>query len=179
MGVRLIGLATLSAMLMAMFIVAGSVGPASAQNGTPEASTPATEGGGVVTLVGWYSRDESGDFLNIGPLQTNDNLVAKAGVPTDRTLEGKVDFDSEDNGDLPRVRIGESILDAYPVFEGDPSSAQRYTYFNDDPNLRPFTLVMQVEATAGPYDGYVGTVTLVSRSDDGTGVIVVVLNPPA
>jgi hypothetical protein len=37
---------------------------------------------------------------------------------------------------------------------------------------------MQVEAVEGPYDGYIGTVTLVSRSDDGSGVIVVVLNPP-
>jgi hypothetical protein len=184
MGVRLFGLATCSALLMAMFMVLGNVGPASAQDATPEASTPeastpAAEGGGIVTLVGWYVRDESGDFLVIGPLQSNENLVSREAEPTDRTITGRINFDSEENNDLPRVSIGSSVFHAYPVVEGDTSSATRYTYFNDDPNLRPFTLVMQVEAVEGPYDGYVGTVTLISRSDDGSGVIVVVLNPPA
>jgi hypothetical protein len=179
MGVRLFGLATLSALLMAIVLVAGNVGPASAQEGTPEAATPATDGGdGIVTLVGWYTRDESGDFLVIGPLQSNENLVSRAAEPSDRAVTGRINFDSEENNDLPRISIGDSVFHAYPVFEGDPSSATRYTYFNDDPNLRPFTLVMQVEAVEGPYDGYGGTVTLVSRSDDGSGVIVVVLNPP-
>jgi hypothetical protein len=178
MGVRLFGLAALSAVLMAVFIIAGNAGPATAQEGTPEASTPETVAAGIVTLVGWYSRDESGDFLNIGPLQSNDNLVSRAAEPSDRAVRGRINFDSEENNDLPRISIGDSVFHAYPVFEDDPSSATRYTYFNDDPNVRPFTLVMQVEAVEGPYDGYIGTVTLVSRSDDGSGVIVVVLNPP-
>jgi hypothetical protein len=166
---------------MAAVMVAGNGGPTLAQDATPAAATPApgTDASGVVTLVGWYSRDEAGDFLSIGPLQSNENLVSRAAEPTDHSITGKINFDSEENGDLPRISIGSTVLHAYPVFEGDPSSAQRYTYFDDDPNLRPFTLVMQVEAVAGPYDGYIGTVTLVSRSDDGSGVIVVVLNPPA
>jgi hypothetical protein len=179
MGVRLFGLATLSAMLMAMFIVAGNGGQASAQEATPAAATPVAETSGIVTLVGWYTRDESGDFLIIGPLQTNENLVSRAAEPTDRSITGRINFDSEENNDLPRISIGSSVFHAYPVVEGDPSSATRYTYFDDDPNLRPFTMVMQVEAVEGPYDGYIGTVTLVSRSDDGSGVIVVVLNPPS
>jgi hypothetical protein len=178
MGVRLFGLAALSALVMAFFMVSGYVGPASAQNATPEASTPTAAGDGIVTLVGWYTREESGDFLIIGPLQSNENLVSRAAAPTDRTISGRINFDSEENNDLPRISIGDSVFYAYPVFEDDPSSATRYTFFNDDPNLRPFTLVMQVEAVEGPYDGYIGTVTLVSRSDDGSGVIVVVLNPP-
>jgi hypothetical protein len=133
MGVRLFGLATLSAVLMAVFIIAGNVGPATAQEATPEASTPEADTNGIVTLVGWYTRDESGDFLNIGPLQSNNNLVSRAAEPGDRTIRGRINFDSEENNDLPRISIGDSVFYAYPVFEDDPNSSTRYTYFNDDP----------------------------------------------
>jgi hypothetical protein len=182
MRARLIGLAAISALLMAFMTYASNGGPAVAQDATPTAgaSTPvATTGGGIVTLVGWYSRDSSGDFLNVGPIQINENMVAREGEPTDRTITGKIDFDDPGNDDLPRIRLGKSILDAVPVNPDDPSTTQRWTYYNDDPALRPSTLVMQVKAVGGPYVGARGTATLISRSDDGTGVIVVVLNPPA
>ncbi|HET8524270.1 MAG TPA: hypothetical protein VFL82_13630 [Thermomicrobiales bacterium] len=184
MRTRLIGLAICSFMLMALVAVAGPGHSVKAQESATPAATAATPAAQpaqeqqIVTLVGWYTRDESGNFLRIGPLTSNENLVAAAGNATDRTLTGKIDFDADSNDGLPQVQIGESTLDAYPVVEGDPDSTVRWTYFNDDSSLRPSTLVMQVEATAGPYKGAVGTVTLISRSDDGSGVMVVVLNLP-
>jgi len=179
MRARLIGLAAISALLMALITIAGNGGSAGAQDATPTAgaSTPvATEGGDIVTLVGWYTRDSSGDFLNIGPIQINENLVAKEGDATGAAITGRIDFDEPDNDDLPRIRLGKSILDAFPVNPDDPSTTQLWTYYNDDPSLRPATLVMQVKAVGGPYVGARGTATLISRSDDGTGVIVIVLN---
>jgi hypothetical protein len=171
-------------MLMILVSVAGPGSAVRAQESATPAATAATpttqpaQEQKIVTLVGWYTRDESGDFLRIGPLTTNENLVAAAGNATDRTLTGKIDFDANSNDGLPQVQIGESTLDAYPAVEGDPDTTTRWTYFNDDSSLRPSTLVMQVEATAGPYKGAVGSVTLISRSEDGSGVMVVVLNLP-
>jgi hypothetical protein len=169
---------------MALVAVAGPCSTVRAQeSATPAAcaATPAAQPAKepqIVTLVGWYTRDESGDFLRIGPLTTNENLVAAAGNATDRTLTGKINFDADDNDGLPQIQIGESTLDAYPAVEGDPDTTVQWIYFNGDSSLRPATLVMQVEATAGPYKGAVGSVTLISRSEDGSGVMVVVLNLP-
>jgi hypothetical protein len=146
---------------------------------TPEATPEAPATVNVVTLVGWYTQDPSGDFLNIGPIRTNDNLVAGPGEVTDRTLTGKVDFTSGGNDGLPRIAMGQSAFNAYPVVEGDLDTVQRWTYFNDDPTLRPATLVMQIVAVKGPYEGFGGTVTFVSRAEDAGGVIVIVLNPPS
>lgn len=146
-----------------------------AANGTPEAA-PATVQ--VVTLVAWYSQDPSGEFLNLGPLRTNDNLVAGPGEATGRTLTGDVDFDDAGNDGLPRIVLGESAFNAYPVFEGDLDTVQRWIYLNDDPGLRPATLVMQVVAVKGPYSGYSGTATFVSRAPEAGGVLIIVLNPP-
>ena len=147
-----------------------------AAGGTPEAA-PATVN--VVTLVAWYTQDPSGEFLNLGPLRTNDNLVAGAGEATDRTLTGNVDFDDDGNDGLPRIVLGESAFNAYPVIEGDLDSVQRWIYLNDDPGLRPATLVLQIAAVKGPYEGYDGTATFISRAPDAGGVLVIVLNPPA
>jgi len=147
-----------------------------AAEGSPEAA-PATVN--VVTLVAWYTQDPSGEFLNLGPLGTNDNLVAGAGEATDRTLTGNVDFDDDGNDGLPRIVLGESAFNAYPVVEGDPDSVQRWIYLNDDPGLRPATLVLQIAAVKGPYEGYDGTATFISRAPDAGGVLVIVLNPPA
>jgi hypothetical protein len=144
--------------------------------GTPEAA-PATVN--VVTLVAWYTQDPSGEFLNLGPLRTNDNLVAGAGEATDRTLTGNVDFDDDGNDGLPRIVLGESAFNAYPVVDDDPDSVQRWIYLNDDPGLRPATLVLQIAAVKGPYEGYDGTATFISRAPDAGGVLVIVLNPPA
>ena len=147
-----------------------------AAEGSPEAA-PATVN--VVTLVAWYTQDPSGEFLNLGPLRTNDNLVAGAGEATDRTLTGNVDFDDDGNDGLPRIVLGESAFNAYPVVEGDLDSVQRWIYLNDDPGLRPATLVLQIAAVKGPYEGYDGTATFISRAPDAGGVLVIVLNPPA
>ena len=145
-------------------------------DGTPEAA-PATLR--VVTLVAWYSQDPSGEFLNIGPLTTNDNLVAGQDEAAERTLTGDVDFDDEGNDGLPRIVLGESAFNAYPVNPDDIDTVQRWIYLNDDPSLRPATLVMQIVAVKGPYEGYDGTATFVSRAPEAGGVLVIVLNPPA
>jgi hypothetical protein len=145
---------------------------------TPEAeTTPETVN--VVTLVGWYMQDPSGEFLTIGPLRTNDNLVAGPAEVTDRSLTGQVNFTDESNDGQPRITLGDSAFEARAVYEDDPDSTQRWLYYNDDPTLRPATLVMQIVATRGPYENYRGTATFVSRAADAGGVIIIVLNPPA
>lgn len=143
-------------------------------DGTPEPEVTVN----VVTLVGWYSQDPSGEFLNIGPLRTNDNLVAGPADVTDRTLTGRVNFEDPANDGMPRITLGESAFEARPVLD-DPNVVLRWTYFDDDPSLRPATLVLQIVATKGPYEDYRGTVTFVSRAPEAGGVIVIVLNPPA
>ena len=147
---------------------------------TAEPTAEATEAPAtarIVTLVAWYRLDEAEDVLRLEPIETNANFVAGIGEPQDRQLEGQIDFDAEENDDLPRITLGESILDARPVSPDDPESTLRWTYYNDDPEVRPGTLVMQVEGTDGPYEGFIGTATLVSRALDSTGVIVIVLRP--
>ncbi|MGH2532307.1 MAG: hypothetical protein ACRDJW_08350 [Thermomicrobiales bacterium] len=193
MRIRLLAFAALTLLFATFVTLAGpNTGVRAQDDATPEADgTPAAEeeadgeteeeaapSARIVTLVGWYVRDESGEFLIIGPLQTNQNLV---GGPADSegALSGTVEFESEENDGLPRIEIGDSVFDAFPVYEDDPGSAQRWLFFNDDPELRPGTLVMQVEATESPaYEGAIGTATFISRSEDGTGVIVIVLNLP-
>lgn len=185
MGARLLIRATGLAILLCLGIavtLAVPSRPASArlQEATPaaeptQAEQPTRER--IITLVAWYAPDPSGDFLTIGPLQTNQYLVAGPATPDDRTLTGRADFDDPDNNDLPRITLGESIFDAYPVYEGDPASVFRWLYFNDEPGQRPGTLVMQIEAKAGPYEGYIGTATFVSRAAESGGVLVIVLKP--
>jgi len=181
--------------LLALLVVAGawSGGTASArlQEATPGAeatpepageaeTTPETTLTGVVTLVMWYQVDEEEEVLRVGPLRTNNALVAGADSGNDRALTGRVDFADPDNDEQPRLVIGESVFDAYPVYEDNPDSIFRWVYTNDDPSIRPATLVLQIDAVDGPYDGYSGTATFVSRSADPlSGVLVIVLNPPA
>jgi hypothetical protein len=131
----------------------------------------------VVTLVGWYQQDPSGDFLTIGPLTTNEALVAR---PGEDGLTGRADFDDPDNNDLPRITLGDSTFDAYPLDPEDASTVFRWLYLNDEQGARPATLVMQIECTSSPiYKGFTGTATFVSRASDAGGVLVIVLNPPA
>jgi hypothetical protein len=140
-------------------------------------ATPVAEPVRVVTLVGWYQTDASGDFIDIGPLQTNDQLVAGPGDPTS-TLTGQADFDSPDNADLPRITLGDTVLDGVELITGDPNTIFNWVYLEGDASLRPATLVIAVVATAGPYDGRSGTVTFVSRSTtSGSGVFIAMLNP--
>jgi len=149
--------------------------PGAESTGTPEAET--NQSVQVVTLVAWYQQDPSGDFLTIGPLTTNPALVARPGSEGDT---GRADFDDPDNNDLPRITIGDSTFDAYPVNPDDPDTVFRWLYFNDEQGTRPATLVMQIKCTASPaYKDYTGTATFVSRASEAGGVLVIVLNPPS
>lgn len=192
MRLRQIGLGAFALLLSALLVLGGLGGGVRAQDeGTPEPApaedvaedegtpTPAATTQ-IVTLVGWYTYNEERDVLELGPLETNDFLVAGPGELTERSLTGTVDFDAEANDDLPRIRLGETILDAFPVVPDDPATTNRWLYFDDVAGERPATLVMQVSATAGPYEGFTGTATFVSRiQTPSSGVIVIVLEPPA
>jgi hypothetical protein len=146
---------------------------------TPEAAaSPAALPVEVVTLVGWYSPDPSGEFLNIGPIRTNDLLVAGPAEPNDRSLVGTVDFDDPNNKDLPRFEFGETLFNATLPIADDPSSVFAWIYIDGDPALRPATLVIEIKAVRGPYDNYTGTATFVSRAAEAGGVLIIVLNPP-
>lgn len=149
-----------------------------AANGTPAAAaTEAPARLNVVTLVAWYSQDTSGDFLTLGPLTTNQFLVAGA---AEDGLTGTADFDDPDNNDLPRITLGDSVFDAYALDPEDPDTVFRWLYLNGEQGERPATLVLQIECTTSPaYEGYTGTATFVSRASDAGGVLVIVLNPPA
>ena len=153
--------------------------PSAETGATPLAetgATPVAEPVRVVTLVGWYQTDASGDFIDIGPLQTTDQLVAGPGDPTS-TLTGRADFDSPDNNELPRITLGDTVLDGVENISGDPETVFNWIYYGGDASLRPGTLVIAVVATAGPYEGRAGTVTFLSRSSPGSGVFIAMLNP--
>lgn len=202
MRIRYLGIATLVVAVLGLVSYSLGVPQALAQSGTPvpsatvevlepattplgetaatpvavTAATPVAEPVRVVTLIGWYQTDASGDFIEIGPIQTNDQLVAGPGDPTS-SVTGRADFDSPDNNELPRITLGDTILDGVEMITGDPDSLFNWIYYNGDPSLRPATLVIAVVASAGPYEGRVGTVTFLSRSSPGSGVFVAMLNP--
>lgn len=150
--------------------------------GTPEAvesGTPvADETVSVVTLVAWYSPSDDGETLELGPIRTNNRAVASANTSNPDGATGSVNFEEEGNDFFPRIRLGDSTLDATLPFD-DPDLVFRWIYINDDPGARPATLVLEVKAVGGPYEGYTGTATFVSRALDAGGVLVIVLNPPA
>ena len=129
MRIRLVGIAAL------MFALLGLVGYSLlgsyvlAQSGTPAApplaeltpagttsatplaetaATPVAEPVRVVTLVGWYQNSASGDLLEIGALQTTDELVGGPGDPTS-PLTGKADPTSEAKKGLPSIVLGAQI----------------------------------------------------------------------
>ncbi|MCC6705378.1 MAG: hypothetical protein IT334_10910 [Thermomicrobiales bacterium] len=182
---RISGLLGLFALLFGL-TMAGATGQVLAQEGTPEA-TPAAEetdeeatgeetAPNIVTLVAWYQADEENDLLVLVPLQISPAGVASPGQANDQALNGSVDFEAERNaGGLPRITLGNSIFDAYPLVEGDRNSVQQWFFFQGNESGRPATLVMQVTADAGPYEGAIGTATFISRSLDSTGVVVIVL----
>lgn len=202
MRIRFFGIVALVATVLGLVSYSLGVPQALAQSGTPEpaatatvaepvttplgetAATPVAETGAtpvaapvrVVTLVGWYQTDASGDFIEIGPIQTNDQLVAGPGDPTS-SLTGRADFDSPENSELPRITLGDTILDGVEMISGDPDSLFNWIYYGGDPSLRPATLVIAVVASAGPYEGRSGTVTFLSRSSPGSGVFIAMLNP--
>jgi len=190
MRIRSIGIVTLLVAILGL--VGYSLGGPQvlAQTGTPlaeatpesatplaeTAATPVAEPVRVVTLVGWYQNSASGDIIEIGPLQTTDQLVAGPGDPTS-TLTGTADLESDDNNGLPLIVLGDTTLAGTEMFAGDPESVFNWIYYQGDPALRPATLVIPVTATEGPYEGRSGTVTFLSRSSPGSGIFVAMLNP--
>jgi hypothetical protein len=155
--------------------------PESDDSATPlaeTAATPVAEPVRVVTLVGWYQNTPDGSLIEIGPLQTTDQLVAGPGDPTS-TLTGTADLESEENNGLPYIKLGDTILVGTEMFAGDPESVFNWIYYQGDPALRPATLVIPVTATAGPYEDRSGTITFLSRSSPGSGIVVIMLNPLA
>ncbi len=184
MRARLLGFTGLFALLIGMTALMIGGGLARAQDeATPAAATPevADEAAGetaanIVTLVAWYQPAAEGDLLELVPLQTSPTFVASGGEITDQSLSGTVDFAAERNaGGRPRITLGDSIFDAYPLVEGDNDTIQRWLWFDGTDGERPATLVMQVTADAGPYEGATGTATFVSRANDSTGGLVIVL----
>ncbi len=152
------------------------LGETSATPVVETAATPVAEPVRVVTLVGWYQNDPTGSFIEIGPIQTSDQLVAGPGDPTS-TLTGRADLESPDNDGLPRITLGETELDGVEMIAGDPDTIFNWIYYGGDASLRPATLVIAVVATAGPYKDRSGTVTFLSRSTPGSGVFIAMLNP--
>ena len=140
---------------------------------TPEAE-PATE---EVTLVYWYRLDEEDNLLRLTPIEY-EGTSATRGRAANSDEGGRVNFADERNDDLPRIVFGDNTCDAYPVYPDDVSSAQRWIYFNDDPELRPATLVMQLVCVRGPFDNFEGTATFVSLGTDQGGILVLALFPP-
>lgn len=152
--------------------------------GTPvdEASPVAEETpepSGIVTIVMWYQQNEDSTILQLRPIEYMD-LVATTGEPIDESEGGRVVFDEERNDGFPRIRVGENnYFDAYPVFSDDPTSTQRWLYFDGDPELRPATMMMQINGIEGEYDGWAGTATFISRGTEQGGIMVIAIAPPA
>jgi hypothetical protein len=173
-------------LVLALLVTGGIVGlaggtPATAQDATPAASPVAESTWSqeptnleIVTIVAAYAYDEGLDVLVLIPLTVGGDGVATAGDPA--AALGEADFTSADNRDgYPRITIGESIFDAYPLDAGDRDSVFRWLWWDRNTGERPATLVMQIEATAGPYVGNEGTATFVSQSGDNAGIVVITL----
>lgn len=187
---RMAGSIGLLALLFGLIIGLSSGGIALAQDDATPAASPASEettdetgetdaGPNIVTLVAWYQPAEDGEFLELRPLRTSPTYVASGGDLTELDLTGTVDFEAPRNaGGLPRIVLGDSIFDAYPLVEGDRNTVQRWFWFDDEAGTRPATLVLQVTADTGPYLGARGTATFISRAPDSTGVLVIVLYLP-
>ena len=175
----------IGAFWLALAIVAGSVvlgNPARAglslQEGTPAATTPAPTPApattDVVTIVAWYATDLSGDFLVILPLQTGPGSVA--GPVEGAAPIGRADF--PETGPVT-ITIGDSTFESYLRYAEDPDEGRRWIWFNEEPEARPATLVLQVTGLSGSYFNYNGTATFVSRDVGGVGgVLTLALRPP-
>lgn len=182
---RRYGLAVFSISLVALIVAIvawAPVGAARQTAGTPSAATPAASPAAtaagetdVITLVAWYSQDPSGNFLDIGPLSIDQNSVARQAT-SGNGLTGKADFSGGPNGE-PEITLGDSTFDGVLTNPDDPDSMFRWLYYNDEQGGRPATLVFQVQVTAGPYKGYVGTATFASRTSTAGGVLVIMVKP--
>jgi hypothetical protein len=190
MRARILGLAGVLSLvlgLMAGLIVGG---PALAHDATPEATpaaeeatttdaTPEASTQNIVTLVAWYQRSADGETLELLPLVISPTYVASAGELGPENLTGAVDFTSSKNkGGQPRITLGDSIFDAYPLEEGNYDTVQRWFFWDNTDGERPATLVMQVDTDRGPYKGAQGMAIFASRAPDGSGVLTLILYLP-
>ena len=185
---RRIGLAVCSLSVAALIAAVVLGGPAGAalQQGTPEASPAASPSASpvapaasnVVTLVAWYQQDPSGQFLNITPINVDPSLKGGPAPSAPDQVTGKANFEGGPQSQ-PEITLGESTFDGTPAVSNDPTSMLRWLYFNGEQGQRPATLVIQVDATKGPYKGYVGTASFVSRESgrNSSGVLVIMLKP--
>lgn len=151
-------------------------------DGTPAANEEPTAepaGSNIVTIVMWYQQTGGGLILRLMPVTSADGVVVTRGRAEGEEQQGRIVFEESRNDGYPRIRIGnDNYFDAYPVYPGDPTSAQRWIYFNDDPAIRPATMVMQIEGIRGDYVGWFGTATFVSRGTDRGGIVVIAISPP-
>ena len=189
-----------SAVLLLIALVAAAIGsrvPVSASlqtTGTPAAS-PADEGTpvatdeetptpeatetGIITIVLWYQQNDNGELLYLYPVISSDSLIYAAESLDNDARVGRIVFEESRNDGYPRIRIGDGdYFDAYPVYAADPNTVQRWLYFDDDPVIRPSTMVMQINGIRGTYDGWAGTATFISRGGDQGGLVVIAIRPP-
>jgi hypothetical protein len=153
------------------------------EEGTPVAAdeepTAETPDSGIVTIVLWYQQNAGGEILRLMPITSTDGVVVTRGEAEGDAQEGRIVFEESRNGGYPRIRVGsDNYFDAYPVYPGDPNSAQRWIYFNDDPVIRPATMVMQIVGIRGDYEDWFGTATFISRGGDQGGIVVLAIAPP-
>ena len=195
MRIRAIAL-SVGLILLGLFAVTlGTHSNASAKlqaDGTPVSGTPVDEASpvaedqtatpednGIVTIVLWYQQNAEGEILQLMPVSIDGVLVTK-GEAADETEEGRVVFEESRNEGYPRIRVGkDNYFDAYPVYPGDPNTVQRWIYFDDDPAIRPATMVMQIVGIRGDYEDWTGTATFISRGIDQGGILVIAVSPPA
>jgi hypothetical protein len=149
------------------------------QDATPGAAPPAATPiavSQIVTLVGWYAPSQDQSYLVITPIADAPDLVSAAGPVPAGQQPGRADFPEEG---LPTIQLGETTFSAYSLNPDDPNAAYRWLWFDDTETLRPATLVLQVTASGGRYEGWVGTATFVSRGENAGGVLVIMVEPPA
>jgi hypothetical protein len=179
--------------LLAALIASGPGASARLQSdGSPEATpvtdatpaepeeTPTEEADeGIVIIAMWYQQNEDGEILQLTPLTSEDELIYTRGRAQTEEQGGRVVFEESRNEDFPRIRIGEgNYFDAYPVYPDDPTTAQRWIFFDDDPELRPATMVMQIVGIRGDYEDWEGTATFISRGLDQGGVMILAIRAP-
>ena len=190
MRARILSLAGVLSLVLGLMAGLISGGPAIAQDATPEATpaageatttdaTPEASTQNIVTLVAWYQRAADGEALELRPLVISPTYVATAGELGPENLTGAVDFTSSKNkGGQPRITLGDSIFDAYPLEEGNYDTVQRWFFWDNVDGERPATLVMQVDTDRGPYEGAQGMAIFASRDTEGTGVLTIILYLP-
>jgi hypothetical protein len=144
-------------------------------------AAPPIPGGPLVPLVAWYTQDPETLLLEIGPLGADEQRVAAPATPDAATVTGAaIVYADGSGGCITLATDPESTFNVVPIRRNDPGSAQSWTYLNDDPRHPPYTLVMQVRGTSGPYAGSEGLATFMSRGPQigATGILVILLSPP-